>query len=436
LQLLHNSLTPTTGTIVETHYLKYTNMQQTAKIALTPQFMAQSYQMPAHVQNALQKFIKHFPRDTQAATWHVEPISTFRDPHLRTARANQQYRIILRIPFDGDDTWYLLWVDNHDEAMDWAKNKRVDWNRQVQAVQVYDVSVADIVAEAEKVQDHHEQHPLDQVSDAQLIQIGVPDVLIPSIRKLDDFYAVDQVRTYLPESVYENLLHVFAGDPIEHLIRDVEEGRIDSDDFQEQKQSANNRRGIVELTDDEALNEALNGDFAAWRVFLHPTQRILAEGSFKGPVKVTGGAGTGKTVAALHRARYLSHHGEGKVLFTTFTKSLTSALERDLRDLGTHMSRVKVTNLDKLLGDLHKRISRDRRRINILEFVDKLPMAEGILDSLCQKAGLTEQFTGKELLSEYTNVLLAYNCQSLSDYQNVQRIGRGFRLGSNQRQAV
>lgn len=413
-------------------------MQQTAQLAMTPQFITQSYQMPAHVQKALSKFYKEFPKDTQAATWHVEPISTFRDPHLRTARANQQYRIVLRIPFDGDNTWYLLWIDNHDEAMDWAKDKRVDWNRQVQAVQVYDVSVAEMVdkVEAEKVQDHHEQHPLDQISDAQLIQIGVPDVLIPSVRKLDEFHDVDRVRSYLPESVYENLLHIFAGDPIEYLIRDVEEGRVDSDDFQEQKQSANNRRGIVELTDDEALNEALLGDFAAWRVFLHPTQRLLAEGSFKGPVKVTGGAGTGKTVAALHRAKYLSLHGEGKVLFTTFTKSLTIALEKDLRDLGTHMSRVKVTNLDKLVVELHKRISQDRRRSSILDFVNKLPVAEGILDNLCYEAGLPEQFTGKELLREYTRVVLAHNCQSLSDYQNVQRTGRGFKLGSNQRQAV
>lgn len=409
-----------------------------AKLALTPQFITQTYQMPMHVQKALSKFYKEFPKDTQAATWHVEPISTFRDPHLRTARANQQYRIILRIPFDGDDTWYLLWIDNHDEAMDWAKNKQVDWNEEVQAVQVYDISEAEAVAAAntDKLTESVAPQPLEQITDEQLIQIGVPKVLIPSIRTLKDFFAVDQIRDYIPEGVYESLLHVFAGDPIEYIIRDVEEGLVASADFQAQKMSANNRRGILELSGDEALDEALVGDFAAWRVFLHPTQRILAEGTFKGPMKVTGGAGTGKTVAALHRAKYLSQQGQGKILFTTFTKSLTESLEQDLRDLGADMSQIRVVNLDKLVNQLARKYNLISGRVGILEFTNKQEMSKGVLENLLYDAGLFEQYSGKEMLTEYEEVVLAYNCQSLTDYQNVLRTGRGFRLGSDQRSLI
>ena len=413
-------------------------MSAQTKLALTPQFLSQSYQMPMHVQKALSKFYKEFPKDTQAATWHVEPISTFRDPHLRTARANQQYRIILRIPFDGDDTWYLLWIDNHDEAMDWAKNKQVDWNEEVQAVQVYDISEAEAVAAAntDKPTESVAPQPLEQITDEQLIQIGVPKVLIPSIRTLKDFFAVDQIRDYIPEGVYENLLHLFAGDPIEYIIRDVEEGLVASPDFQAQKMSANNRRGILELSGDEALDKALLGDFAAWRVFLHPTQRILAEGNFKGPIKVTGGAGTGKTVAALHRAKYLSKKGQGRILFTTFTKSLTETLEKDLRDLGANMSQIRITNLDKLVVQLVRQYRLVKGRLGILEFTNKQEMAEGMLENLLFEAGLFEQYSGRDMLIEYRDIILAYNCQSLSDYQNVLRSGRGFRLGSNQRKVI
>lgn len=418
-----------------------TNDTETSRavLALTPQFIAQSYRMPSHVQRALEKFYKEFPKDTKAPTWHVEPISTFRDPNLRTARANQQYRIVLRVPFDGDNTWYLLWIDNHDEAMAWAENKQVDWNQDVQAVQVYDVAETEAkVAEQGPVveDDPFPDHPLAEVSDEQLKRIGVPEVLIPSIRTLNDFYEVDGIKPFIPDGVYENLLHVFSGDPIEYIIRDVEEGLVASDDFQAQKQSANNRRAILELSGDDDLDEALLGDFAAWRVFLHPTQRILAEGHFNGPVKVTGGAGTGKTVAALHRAKYLSHQGDGLILFTTFTKSLTESLERDLRSLGADMSKIRVTNLDKLVNQLAREYGILSGRVGILEYTDKQDVAEGILENLLFQAGLFDQMSGKDILDEYTEIVLGYDCQSLSDYQQVQRTGRGFRLGSKQREAI
>lgn len=406
-----------------------------AKLACTAQYLERSYQMPSHVQKALQKFHREFPKDTAAATWHVEPISTFRDPQLRTARANQQYRIILRVPFAGDDTWYLLWVDNHDEAMAWAENKVVEWNSVVQAVQVYDVAAAAAVAEEAAAAPPPPQHPLDGISDAQLIRIGLSEVLLPAVRHLKDFFEVDRIRPYIPEGVYENLLHLFAGDPIENLIRDVEEGLVPHADFQAQKQSANNRRSILELSGDEALDEALLGDFAAWRVFLHPSQRLLAEGHFRGPVKLTGGAGTGKTVAALHRAKHLSEQGEGMVLFTTFTKSLTEELEAALRSLGARMDRVRVTNLDALANQLARELGLIQGRVGIVEFVQSAFPQEK-LELLAFEAGLNALLPLSQLLTEYTEVILEHDCQSLSDYQQVQRSGRGFRLGSQQRTAV
>jgi Helix-turn-helix of DDE superfamily endonuclease len=46
-------------------------------------------------------------------------------------------------------------------------------------------------------------------------------------------------------------------------------------------------------------------DLAQWRVFLHPMQKKLASGDRSGAVRVLGGAGTGKTVLAMHRAKGL-----------------------------------------------------------------------------------------------------------------------------------
>jgi hypothetical protein len=417
---------------------KYEPRTPPARLALTPQFLTQSHRMPRHVQKGLGKFYKEFPKDTKAETWHVEPIKTFKDPNLRTARVNIQYRLILRVPFEGDNTWYLIWIDNHDEAMGWATNRVVDWNAELQAVQVYDA----IEAEAQLAEDRQPgyqaqpKHPLSDFSDEQLIRIGVPDVLLPSVRKIKDFFDVDRIKGYIPEALYDNLLHLFAGDDIDHLIRDVEEGLVDTTDFQAQKQSPNNRRGILELSGDEALDDALLGDFAAWRVFLHPSQRILAEGNFSGPVKVTGGAGTGKTVAALHRAKHLSHHGEGLILFTTFTKSLTEALEQDLRDLGANMSRVRIDNLDALANKLSREFGLVDGRLGLVEFTRKEEMALGLLENKIHEAGLQDTFSPEALMKEYRDVILEYDCQSEADYRHVPRTGQGYRLGKQQRAQI
>ena len=64
---------------------------------------------------------------------------------------------------------------------------------------------------------------------------------------------------------------------------------------------------FVYLDTDDELRRMMEGDFAAWRTYLHPTQRAVAHReTYNGPFRLAGGAGTGKTVVALHRAAFLA----------------------------------------------------------------------------------------------------------------------------------
>ena len=54
----------------------------------------------------------------------------------------------------------------------------------------------------------------------------------------------------------------------------------------------------------EELERALDYPWDKWMVFLHPDQRELVERDYSGPARVSGSAGTGKTIVALHRAAY------------------------------------------------------------------------------------------------------------------------------------
>jgi len=390
--------------------------------------------MPDTVKKAINRFIEKFPQDTRASTWHVEPIKTFQDSNLRTARVNVKYRLVLRIPFPGDTTWLLIWVGNHDEAMDWAKNKRVDWNDQVQAIQITD-TVAVEQATQQQASDKS-PHLLDGITDEQLEQIGVREPLILYIRKIQDQNKLLKLVGMLPDDVIEHLQRLFDGAPIANIIRDVEMGKVESDNFADQKQSANNRRTIFEPTGDELLDEALRGDFKAWQVFLHPDQRVLAEGNFRGPIKVTGGAGTGKTVAALHRAQYLSRAGEGLIFFTTYTNSLTERLKRDLRALGTNMSSVRVNNLDAQAMQLAKEFGLLPSNGYLLEWARKWELAEELLQKRLEEHGLQDEFSAKDLQREYIQVLEEQNIRDFVTYRHAERRGQGTKLGVRQREQI
>ena len=52
----------------------------------------------------------------------------------------------------------------------------------------------------------------------------------------------------------------------------------------------------------EELQRALDFPWEKWTVFLYPEQHQFVERDYTGPARVSGSAGTGKTIVALHRA--------------------------------------------------------------------------------------------------------------------------------------
>jgi len=86
----------------------------------------------------------------------------------------------------------------------------------------------------------------------------------------------------------------------------------------------------------EELALALDYPWERWAVFLHPEQRKIVEKNFNGPARVSGTAGTGKTIVALHRAAHLARgNPQARVLLTTFSEPLANVLRAKLRLLLT-----------------------------------------------------------------------------------------------------
>jgi hypothetical protein len=192
------------------------------------------------------------------------------------------------------------------------------------------------------------------LSDTELLSLGTPADLLPRVRQITSEAELDALQPVLPIEAYEGLFLVAAGDTVSQLLstRETQVNRpIDTEDFARSVETAESQSRFVVVDNDEALTAIMNAPLAQWRVFLHPLQKKLAIGDCSGPVRVLGGAGTGKTVLAMHRAKWLAEHTtpEGKkVLVTTFTRNLAIDLEANLNTLCSRgvRSRIDVSNLD------------------------------------------------------------------------------------------
>ena len=160
------------------------------------------------------------------------------------------------------------------------------------------------------------------------------------VRGLANDKALDGVQDLLPQEAYEALFFYAAGDSYENILleRELEEAStFDSSNYTEALSRLQSMAHFVVPKDDEALSEMLNAPMEKWRVFLHPTQRKYADSDRNGSFKLLGGAGTGKTVVAMHRAKWLAGRlidngdNDKKLLFTTFTRNLAVDIESNLQ---------------------------------------------------------------------------------------------------------
>ncbi|MCX6230837.1 MAG: AAA family ATPase [Bacteroidetes bacterium] len=399
------------------------------KLFIHDKCMERLIELPKAIAKKVLEFNKKFRENSRSEAIHLEPIITFKDSSLRTARIDQKYRAIIGVA--SGDNYHLLWVDNHDEAMDWAKNKVFEWNENTQIAQIYSMpnNIDVNVLRPENVSNVL----FSNYSDIELINIGVPVTLIELVKGISDLKELEAAEKFLPNDAFENLFYLSEGISITQLISEINDGKSSSINSEDQLNSNNNKRYFVEV-DDLLMDEIINGDFVKWQTFLHPTQRQLVESNFKGSVKVSGGAGTGKTVAALHRLKKLSSEQDKtdfrKIIFITFTNALTKNLKNLANKLSIDNSKVIITNIDSLVKELALNAKITTINSRILDMYNSKSSAE-VWDEILEN-NLSE-FEVRFLSAEYQNVILYNDVKTLDVYLNTSRIGRGKPLTRKQK---
>jgi hypothetical protein len=398
-------------------------------LGIAREFLREFGTLERLVQDRVYETFAKFEQATFAGI-HLESIRNVRDSRLRSIRIDQFWRGIVLAPESGD-SYTLLRVLPHDEAYRWARRQTASVNRATGAIELRDaVAIEEALPAPAPVR---AERLFGGVSDADLRRLGIDDQMLAFAHSLTSVDQLEAARAMLPEPQYDVLVGLAAGLSPEEVWAEVAGTGVQPGEFDPEDVTAALARSgkqVVLVSGPDELMEVFSYPFALWRVYLHPAQARAAYGHFSGPARVTGGPGTGKTVAVLHRAKHLAERStvDRSVLVTTFTKTLIGSLEDQVRMLVEDedvLRRIDVRHVDQVANQV---VTAERGRLAILPEPDQHTLWGQVIASTGVEFG--ETF----LAQEWREVVLAQDITDLPGYLGVSRAGRGRPLGQRQRE--
>jgi superfamily I DNA/RNA helicase len=413
-----------------------------ARLAIAKDFLADYAKLEKPVRSAVEAAMSKFAEHTYAGL-HLEKLQSSKDDRIRTIRIDSFWRGVVLAPEAGD-TFCLITVLPHDKANAYAASHRFTVNQVLGVLEVRDEeALRHLQPGLQNLAAAQNERLLAHVSDADLTRLGVDAGILPIVRLLTNEAHLEALQTVLPEAQYTALYALACGmtveeawaEVVQYQSTDVPPAEIDPGDLVSAMERTPSR--VAFMSGQDELQRILANPFAAWRVFLHPSQRKIAyQKTYAGPAQVTGGAGTGKTVTALHRTAFLAGRLAAEddlarsglpILLTTFTTNLAEALDAQLALLIENAdvrNRVEILNVDKLAYRVFKEARGNPRIADPTELRQRWMTAAA-------DAGLT--LTPTFLQHEWEQVILAQDLHTEQAYLTCLRAGRGSPLSKAQR---
>lgn len=356
-----------------------------------------------------------------------------RDTRFWSVRVSSDIRIIVH---RSDNSLLLCYVDHHDDAYRWAERRKIEVHPKTGAAQIVEIRelVQEVYAprviepefsgEPATIEPRVPGPPLfGGRSREELHALGVPEEWIDEVRTVDED-GLCELAEHLPAEAAEALLALATGaTPVLTKAEDVTNPFEHPDAL----------RRFRTMDNVEELREALDFPLEKWSVFLHPSQRELVEKEYGGPARVSGTAGTGKTVVALHRAAHLlQKYPEARVLLTTFSPALAHQLRIRMRRLlakDPRMGeRLEVADFDSVAARLYQLNGGQKKQLRRSDVVARLQEA-------VEGAGKVP-FSMTFLEREWWEVIDSLQVRTWEAYRDVKRLGRKIRLTEDARRAI
>lgn len=341
-------------------------------------FTSSLSRLTAREQKAVKTTAFDLQMDPSSPGLSFHKLDRAKDSNFWSVRVNSDIRLIVHRT---KSSLLLVYVDHHDDAYSWAERRKIERHPTTGAMQL--VEVRERIEEVEIVKPVEVPEPalqpqapkptiFDNLRKFELMAFGVPEDWVNDVRKATEDTLFDIIE-HLPQEAQEALLKLAVGErPEPPVTTPVEVDPFAHPDAQ--------RRFRV-LTNVEELERALEFPWEKWAVFLHPEQLQYVERNYNGPARISGSAGTGKTVVALHRAVHLARERpDARILLTTFSKALANALKVKLEHLAGNepsvVERITVQSITGIGGADDQRLSQTvAQRLQLIQrgLVDQQP---------------------------------------------------------------
>lgn len=372
-----------------------------------------------------------------------------KDRNFWSVRVSSDVRLIVHRT---DGSLLLCYVDHHDKAYQWAERRKLETHPRTGAAQLVEIreTVQEIVVPVYvQAEQPAPSRPLlfAALSDDVLLGYGVPSEWVADVREANEDTLL-VLAGHLPAEAAEALLELATGGqpsasksavrrvsvtdglpaPIDHPLSSAASPAVTPGTSAFDHPDAQRRFRLV--ANPEELERAFDYPWDKWTIFLHPAQRQLVERDFNGPARVSGSAGTGKTIVALHRAVFLARtRRDARVLLTTFSDTLANALRTRLRRLISnepHLAeRLEVHAIDAI----------GQRLFASQKGQEKVASPADVRALVATAAAevTAHKFSIPFLVSEWEQVVDAWQLDSWDAYRDVARLGRKTRLPEKQR---
>lgn len=388
--------------------------------------------LTAQEQKAVKTTAFDLQMDPSAPGLSFHKLDRAKDTNFWSVRVNADIRLIVHRT---SASLLLAYVDHHDDAYKWAERRKIERHPTTGAMQL--VEVRERIEEIEIFRTKEVEAPVaaapvvkpsvslfDNLRKYELMAFGVPEEWVDDVRKATEDTLFD-IITHLPQEAQEALLKLAVGEKPEP----PKPTPVEADPFAH----PDAQRRFRVLTNVEELRQALDYPWDKWAVFLHPAQSALVEREFSGPARISGSAGTGKTIVALHRAVHLARvHDQARVLLTTFSKPLANSLRVKLASLVASepeiAARITVKAITAVGYDLYT-----------ARFGQPQIAAPALIKTLITKAAAEvegHKFSSHFLFGEWTEVADAWQLKTWEAYRDVSRLGRKTRIGGKQREIL
>ena len=467
------------------------------------------FTVPEGLDKPIMSFMQKLTADPASPSLHVEPVQNSRDKRVRTGRVNKQYRAVM-FEVQGSTGHHFVLIDvlNHDEAYQLASTVRMRSNpvSGVTQLEYGPASDKDGRSEAEiaaEIESQAQRLAAEKVAEAQSQQdeepavehavptpttpppgaalraaglspemleneLGISPLASGVVFAAEDERDLESLLADSPEWELDAILALVSGYTIDEVREDLgltesrkdEEQEDTDDELIEGLQKPAAAMEFAFAADEDALRTIIEtGDFDAWRIFVHPSQKAVIDANFSGSGRVFGGAGTGKTVVAVHRANALLKRGDSstRVLLTTFTRTLSDSLKSQMNLLNPRFPEASTQGAPGLwisgIDALIYRVVQNAPEYEIAAALSAVLDVDtvfrpGPLDSRGEKriwedalsladVDLAPEKAHPEFLSqEYSTIVLASDITKENEYLRVTRSGRGTTLNRRERKAV